>query len=113
MLMKTHLITIDQWDEYEVKWHKSLASINPVLNKDGLPTFILKTLDGRFEFTTLDIKYIVRQAKRLTKVKGREAVTIGRTFICVKTGNTSDIQLGTVYRKHTRKYAPMFDDVPI
>lgn len=113
MLVETHLIITDQFDEYEVKWCGKLIDSNPVLNKDGLPTFILITNDKHFEFETFDIDYVVKQAKKFTKTKGKEAYTTGKSYIYIKQKNDKDKLLGVVYRYHTRKFAPMFDDIPI
>ena len=41
MLVKTHLIVVDQYDEYKVRWTKRLIETKPKLNENGLPVFIV------------------------------------------------------------------------
>lgn len=111
MLVKTHLIVTDQWDDYEVKWVNSLSKIsNPILDDKGYPTFAIISNKGRMEIKTFDMAYLEQSAKRHTFPRGRGSVTQDKGYIYIKT-KEGEVLLGIVIHSHYRKYAPMFDDI--
>ena len=109
MLVKTHLIVTDQWDEYEVKWHKNLIDIDMVPSKKFLPIFIIISGSARRELSTLDFNLVAATAKKMCYPRGRGAITIDRARIYVKATN-GEVHIGTVSKTHIRKYAPMYDE---
>lgn len=110
MLVKTHLITTDQWDEYEVKWIGRLIDANPELT-DGLPTFVIASGKGRIEMKTVNLKQIEKQAKKHTYPRGRGKETEDKSFIYIKEVGGNEKLVGVVVHKHFRKYSPMYDEV--
>ena len=110
MRIKTHLITTDQWDEYEVKWVGRLIDANPELT-NGLPTFVIASSKGRIELRTVDMKQLEIRAKKFTYPRGRGKETSDKSFIYIKETNGNEKLVGVVVHKHYRKYAPMFDEV--
>lgn len=111
MRVKTHLIVTDQYDEYEVKWHKRLLDSKPELT-NGMPTFILiRHSGGRTELNTIDILYLEKTAKKFTFPRGRGSVTTDKTDIYIKEVNGNEKLMATVTHNHIRKYAPMYDEI--
>lgn len=112
MLVKTHLIVTDQWDDFNVKWIKPLLKVEePIVDDDGL-TFILISKKGRTEIKTFDINYIERIAKEFCYPHGRESLTVDNCYIYVKTKKEEEM-IGVIKKYHTKKYAPMYDDIDI
>lgn len=111
MLVKTHLIVKDQWDEFDVRWVRRLKDVTPKLDKLGYPTFIVFSNYGRVEIPTFDIKYVENQAKKFACPKGRGSFTTDKSYIYIKTED-DDVLLGVVTKNHFRKYAPMYDEIP-
>lgn len=110
MLVKTHLIVTDQYEDYTVKWCGRLIDTNPVL-KNGMPTFVIITNSGRMEMNTIDLLEVERQAKKFTYPRGRGSVTTDKGYIYVITQGGEEKLLGVVIHNHIRKYAPMYDEV--
>lgn len=110
MKVKTHLIVTDQYDEYEVKWHKPLRMANPKL-VNGMPVFILISNSGRMELNTIDLSYLEKTAKRFTAPKGRGKLTVDKTSIYIKEVDGNEKLMATVTHNHIRKYAPMYDEL--
>ena len=111
MRVKTHLIVTDQYDEYEVKWHKRLLDSNPKLT-NGMPTFILiRHSGGRMELNTINLLYLEKMAKKFTFPKGRGSVTTDKTDIYIKEVDDNEKLMATVTHNHIRKYAPMYDEL--
>lgn len=111
MLVKTHLIVKDQWDDFEVNWIQRLKDTNPKLNENGLPTFIIISNSGRLEMSTIDINSVEKQAKKFAYPRGRGSLTIDKSYIYIKE-EKEEVLLGVVTKNHHRKYAPMYDDIP-
>lgn len=112
MLVKTHLIVTDQWDDYEVRWIKKLSSIeNPKLDESGYPIFAILSNKGRMEIKTFDMNYLETSAKKFTLPRGRGSLTQDKGYIYIKTVDGDEILLAVVTHSHYRKYAPMFDDI--
>ena len=112
MLVKTHLIVTDQWDDYQISWVKFLRQItNPKLDGRGYPTFVIISNQGRIEIKTFDMNYLTNSAKKFTFPRGRGAFTQDKGYIYIKTVDDSEVLLGVVTHNHIRKYAPMFDEV--
>lgn len=110
MLVKTHLIVTDQYDEYEVNWVKRLVDSKPKLDEHGFPTFSVVTNKGRIDIKTFDINYLEKRAKAYTFPKGRGAVTSDKGYIYIKE-EEGEVLLAVVSHTHIRKYAPMYDDI--
>ena len=111
MLVKTHLIVTDKWDDYEIKWVKRLIDTKPKLDSNGYPTFVILSNKGRIEIKTFDLKYIEEQAKKATLPRGRASVTKDQGYILIKE-EKEEVLIGIVNHTHTRKYAPMYDEIP-
>lgn len=107
---KTHLIVIDQYDEYEVKWVHRLVDTNPKLDERGYPTFAILSNKGRMELKTFDMNYLEKQAKKFTYPRGRGALTTDKGYIYIKEEN-EEVLVAVVTHRHIRKYAPMFDEI--
>jgi hypothetical protein len=110
MLVKTHLITIGQSDEYGIRYTEKIANTKPVLNKRGLPTFILISNKGRMEVETLNMKFLEDTAKKFANPRGRGAVTRDKTRVYIKEKDCEKLMM-IVEKTHIRKYAPMYDEV--
>ena len=63
----------------------------------------VKLLDG-------NIKEVEQMAKRVLCAKGRASVTYDQSRIYIKTTNGEEL-IGIITLTHTRKYAPMYDEV--
>lgn len=111
MKVKTHLITTDQYDEYEVKWVGKLSEQKPKFDENGNLQFAILSSKGRLNINTFDLKYLETAAKRFTYPRGREALTSDRGDIYLKTEDDKEVLLATVVHKHIRKYAPMYDEL--
>lgn len=111
-LVKTHLIVTDQWDEYDVKWFKSLSQLNaePVFTSDNKLKFVIITNANRFEINTMDFNFLIKQAKRLTFPRGRESQTQDRGRIYVKTTGGEEM-IAVVVHRHIKKYNQMWDRI--
>lgn len=108
MLVKTHLIVTDQYEDYNIKWHKRLLDCNPIF-KNGLPVFIIISSTGRREVNTLNMKEVEKIAIKSTYPRGRGSITTDKARIYLKE-EKGEILLGTVTHHHIRKYAPMYDE---
>lgn len=111
MLVKTHLIVTDQWDDYSIKWVRRLIDTNPVLDNYGYPTFVVISGGcGRVEIKTLNIFEVEKHAKRLTLPMGRGSLTTDTARIYIKE-DKQEVLIGYVVQNHFRKYAPMYDEL--
>ena len=110
MLVKTHLIVTDQYDEYETRWVKRLIETNPIFNEKGLPIFIITSNKGRIEVPTLNMNYLEKMAKKFTYPRGRGAVTKDKGYIYIKEEDKETL-IGVVEHRHIRKYNQMYDEV--
>lgn len=110
MLVKTHLIVTDQYEDYTVKWCGRLLDCKPIF-KNGLPIFVIITNNGRMEMNTIDLSEVERQAKKFTYPRGRGSVTTDKGFIYIKEDGGGEKLLGVVVHNHIRKYAPMYDEL--
>lgn len=108
MLVKTHLIVTDQYEDYHIKWYNRLLDCKPVL-KNGLPIFVVASSTGRRELNTLDMKEVERIARKSTYPRGRGSVTTDKARIYLKEEDGEKL-LGVLIHDHVRKYAPMFDE---
>ena len=108
--VKTHLIITDIHDEYYMNWFGKIAEAKPIL-KNGLPIFIIIGSGGRIELNTIDIDQLERNAKLLTRPKGRTAVTSDSSHIYIQETNGNLMPLGTLTHKKVKTFAPMYDKV--
>lgn len=109
MLVKTHLIVTDQYEDYRIDWYNRLIDCNPKF-KNGLPIFIVISSTGRREMNTFNIKDIEKVALKSTYPRGRGSVTTDKARIYIKEDDDNEKLLGIVTHNHIRKYAPMYDD---
>lgn len=108
--IKTHLIITDVRDEYSVKWFGSIINCDPVL-KNGVPIFVLVSSEARIELNTIDITAIEECGKRLTRPKGRSAITSDKTRIFIKEKGDKETYIGVITHNHVKTFAPMYDKV--
>lgn len=108
--IKTHLIVTDVHEEYAIKWHGRIIDTKPEL-KNGKPIFIVMTSERRVELNTLDMKQIEDCAKRLTRPRGRAAITADQALIFIREVDGTETNIGSVTHTHVKKYAPMYDKV--
>ena len=112
MLVKTHLIVKDQYDEYEVKWVKPLIKTNPQFDSNGNLQFAVISNKGRLEVNTFNLMQLEKSAKNFTFPKGRQSVTKDKGYIYLKEKEGESL-VAVVIHTHIRKYAPMYDDIDI
>lgn len=110
MKVKTHLIVTDQYDDIVVKWVKYLRDTKPIFDRNGYPIFIVIGQNGRTEMHTFNLNEVEQIAKRILCAKGRASVTYDQSRIYIKTKSDEEL-IGVVTLTHTRKYAPMYDEV--
>ena len=108
--VKTHLIITDIHDEYHMNWCGKIANAKPYL-KNGLPLFIIIGTGGRLELNTIDMKYLEKSAKLLTRPKGRSAVTKDTARIYIREVDGNDLLLGVLTHKNVKTFAPMHDKI--
>ena len=108
--IKTHLIVTDVHDEFNIKWCGKIVDTNPVL-QNGLPIFILISSESRVEMNTINMTHIENCAKRLTRPKGRSAVSTDKTYIYIKEVSGKDTLIGIVTHNRIKSFAPMYDSV--
>ena len=111
MLVKTHLIITDQYDDYEVKYVTKLIDLTPSLTSRNSMSFVIVSRNSRYEVNTNDFKFLEETAKKLTITRGKEAYTEGTSRIYIKEKGDKETLLAIVRRKHYRVFAPMYDDV--
>ena len=112
ILVKTHLIITDIHDEYYMNWCGKIANAKPYL-KNGLPLFIIIGTGGRLELNTIDMKYLEKSAKLLTRPKGRSAVNKDTARIYIREVDGNDLLLGVLTHKNIKTFAPMHDKIGI
>ena len=110
VMVKTHLIITDIHDEYHMNWCGKIAEVKPLL-KNGLPLFIIIGTKGRLELNTVDMKYLERSAKLMTRPKGRSAITTDTARIYIKEVDGNDFLLGVLTHKNVKTFSPMHDKV--
>ena len=58
MLVKTHLIITDQYDDYEVKYVAKLIDLTPSLTSRNSMSFVIVSRNSRYEVNTNDFKFL-------------------------------------------------------
>lgn len=111
MLVKTHLITTDQYDEFDVRWVKKLSSQKPLFDNNGNLQFAVLSNKGRLEVHTFDLAYLESQAKKFTWPRGRKAITTDKARIYLKTEDGDEVLMAIITHDHIRKYSPMYDEL--
>lgn len=109
--VKTHLIITDIHDEYHMNWCGKILDVKPVLNEEGIPTFVVVGSQGRVEVNTTDMKYLEDCAKRLTNPKGRSAVSSDSSYIYIKEIDGRQQLMGVLFHDKVKTFAPMHDRV--
>ena len=112
-LVKTHLIIKDIHNEYHMNWCGKIAETQPVINEDGLPTFIIIGSQSRLEINTISMKRLEECAKKLTHPKGRSAVSVDSAYIYILEKNGNEKLLGVLTHKRIKTFAPMYDKVGV
>lgn len=110
MKVKTHLIVTAQWDDFDVHWVKRLIDIKPKLDENRYPTFIVIAGGKRTEMKTRDIFYVEEKAKGQTMPRGRAAYTSDKGYIYILE-ETGETLMAVITHAHTKKYAPMYDEL--
>ena len=110
-LVKTHLIITDIHDEYEMNWCGKIFDAKPALNEKGLPTFIIIGDNSRIEVNTISINELEYYAKKLTRPKGRSAVSVDSAQVYILEVGGSKKLLGVLTHKRVKSFAPMYDKV--
>ena len=108
VMLKTHLIVSDVHEEYCIDWCGSIANAKPIF-KNNMPIFILISSEERRELNTIDIKKIEEVAKKITRPRGRQAVTTDITRIYIKEEGGKQKLLGKVIHNHVKEYQQMYD----
>ena len=110
IMVKTHLIITDIHDEYHMNWYGKIAEARPIL-KNGLPTFVIIGTGGRIELNTIDINQLEKNAKLLTRPKGRSAIASDSSHIYIQEVDGKLMPLGILTHKRVKTFAPMYDKV--
>ena len=108
VMLKTHLIVTDVHEEYFVDWCGSIANTKPLFKND-MPIFIIISSEGRVELNTIDIKRIEECAKKITRPRGRQAITTDIARIYIKEENGNEKLIGKVIHNHVKQYQQMYD----
>ena len=108
VMLKTHLIVSDVHEEYIVDWCGKIADAKPLF-KNNMPVFVIISSEARMELNTIDIKSIEENAKRITRPRGRQAITTDIARIYIKEENGAEKFLGRVIHNHVKQYQQMFD----
>lgn len=108
--IKSHLIVTDTHDEYNIKWCGRILDAKPKI-KNGRPIFVIVSSKGRMELNTADMAMIEKSAKRLTRPKGRSAVTTDKARIFIKEENDNEKLMGILTHYHVKDFAQMYDKV--
>lgn len=110
-MMKTHLIVVGQSDDFNVKWTRKLIDLCPTIDSHGNFTFNIVVDSHRVEIKTHDMNYLIERAEKNTRPKGRGSLTTDEAKIYIKEQDGKETLVAIVTHIHTRKYAPMYDDV--
>ena len=109
--VKTHLIITDIQDEYHMNWCGKFFNINPVLNENGLPKFIIVGSNSRMEVFSVDMAYIEKLCKKITSPKGRSAITKDFVRVYIQEINGNEVLMGVFTHQKKKTFAPMYDAV--
>lgn len=107
--LKTHLIIKDIHNEYHMNWCGKFIDTNPLLDKQGLPIFVIVGSQSRVEVATIDMNYLEELSKKLTFPKGRSAISKDTARIYIKEVNGNEKLMGILTHRRIKKFAPMYD----
>lgn len=110
VLLKTHLITTDVHEEYEMNWCGKIANTKPKF-KDNKPVFVIVGSQSRMEVNTVDMKRLEECAKLLTRPRGKQAVTEDEARIFIVEEDEKETLIGILTHYHVKQYAPMYDKI--
>lgn len=110
VMVKTHLIITDVHEEYSVNWCGKMSELRPKFKNDK-PIFVIVGGEGRIELNTTNMVEIEETAKKMTKPRGRQAVTTDKAFIYLIDEDDKEKVVGVVVHNHVKTYAPMYDRV--
>lgn len=65
MLVKTHLIITDQYDDYEVKYVAKLIDLTPSLTSRSSMSFVIVSRNSRYEVNTMISSFLKKRLKNL------------------------------------------------
>ena len=108
VMLKTHLIVTDVHEEYFIDWCGKIADTKPLF-KNNMPVFVIISSQSRVEMNTIDFKQIEETAKKITRPKGRQAVTTDVARIYIKEEDGKETFLGKVIHNHVKQYQQMYD----
>lgn len=108
--IKTHLIITDIHEEYHTNWCGKLLDTKPVI-KNGEPVFVIIGSNSRIEVSTIDIQYLEKCAKTLTRPKGRSAISADTARIYIKEIDGNEKLIGVFTHRRIKRFAPMYDKV--
>ena len=111
IMVKTHLIITDIHSEYHMNWCGKLFNTQPMLDAQGLPTFVIIGSNSRMEVNTIDMDYLEKCAKTLTYPKGKSAISIDKAYIYIKEIDSNETLLGVLTHKRVKSFAPMHDKI--
>ena len=110
VMVKTHLIVTDIHEEYHIDWFGKISDTKPLFKND-LPIFVIIGSKARIELNTVDIKMVEESAKRLTRPRGRQAITTDTARIYIKEEDGKETYIGKVIHNHIKQYQQMYDPV--
>lgn len=110
VLVKTHLIIREIEEHYHINWRGKIRDANPKI-VNGLPIFVIIGSRGRMELNTIDMGQLEENAKKLTSLKGRSAVSTDTSRIYIKEVDGNEMLIGTVTRERIKHFSPMCDPV--
>lgn len=108
--IKSHLIVKDVHEEYSIEWKDSIINTKPKF-KNNMLIFQIRGNGGRCEVNTMDIKLVEKMAKKMSKPKGRQAVTTDVVRISIEEEDGNEKLIGLLTHNHVKTYAPMYDNV--
>ena len=106
VMVNTRFICIDSQDEYYMKWHRKIIDTNPVFNKNGKLSFAIVGNQSRMEIDTLDMNYLEKCAKLMTRPKGRSAISADKAYIYIKEIDGKETMLGVLTHNRIKTFVP-------
>ena len=106
MTTTTRFICIDSRDEYSIKWHRKIIDTNPIFDRNGKLSFAIIGSQNRMEINTLDMKYLEKCAKLMTRPKGRSAISTDKAYIYIKEINGTETMLGVLTHNRIKTFVP-------
>jgi hypothetical protein len=109
--VKSHLIITDIHNEYHMNWCGKIRDVEPLFDEQGRPIFAIVSSESRIEVCTTSMTYLEECAKKITRPKGRSAVSADRAYIYIKTVDRDEKLMGILTHNRVKTFAPMYDKV--